>query len=141
MWIAAHDATIANGTMHIIPDIFRQELEHKRDPMSDHHIRCWPDETKEVAIELPAGGVLFFCYGTPHCTKANRTNKERAGLAFHFLHEDVARTSPQKDNLTAENRQYHPYITGPKATGGVKEYGVKVQGTWEKEVEEALAEV
>src|SRR5688500_7282939 len=63
MWIAAHDATIANGTMHVIPGSFREKLEHKRDPFSDHHIRCWPDESKEVPIELPAGGVLFFCYG------------------------------------------------------------------------------
>lgn len=132
MWIAAHDATIANGTMHVIPGAFHEKLEHQRDPNSDHHIRCWPDESKEVAIELPAGGVLFFCYGTPHCTKANRTDRERAGVAFHFLRADYAQT-----NLIEEGRDYRPYLSGTKASGGVKEYGVKVAGTWEAEVASA----
>lgn len=134
MWIAAHDATIANGTLHVIPSAWREPLEHGRDPMSDHHIRCWPGEaeSRAVPVELPAGGVVFFCYGTPHCTKANRTDRERAGVAFHFLHADYA-----KDDLLADDRDYRPYLTGSKATGGVKEYGVKVAGTWESEVAKA----
>jgi len=101
--------------------------------MSDHHIRCFPDESKEVPIEIPAGSAIFFCYGTPHSTKANTTDKERAGLAFHFLHVDYA-----KKDLVEDGRDYRPYITGPRATGGLKEYGVKIEGTWEKEVERAL---
>jgi phytanoyl-CoA hydroxylase len=135
MWIAAHDATVANGTMHVIPRSFLEKYEHKRDPFSDHHIRCWPPEEKEAAIELPAGGVLFFCYGTAHCTKKNSTDKERAGLAFHFLHAEYA-----TDDLIAADRDYRPYITGPKATGGMREYGVQVAGTWDQEVEHAAEE-
>ncbi len=135
MWIAAHDATIANGTMHVVPGVFREQFEHKRDPFSDHHIRCWPPEEREMPIELPAGGVLFFCYGTPHCTKGNKTNNERAGVAFHFLHADYA-----KDDLIADDRDYRPYLTGPKATGGQREYGTKIAGTWDKEVQKAAAQ-
>ncbi len=137
MWIAAHDATIANGTLHVIPGVFREKFEHKRDPMSDHHIRCWPDDSKEVPVELPAGGVVFFCYGTPHCTKANRTDKERAGVAYHFLHEDMVKGSDYEKSF-ADQTDYHPYLTGPKATGGVREYGVKVSGTWNDEVDKAV---
>ena len=133
MWIAAHDATIANGTMHVIPGSFKEQYEHARDPMSDHHIRCSPDESRQVPIELPAGGVLFFCYGTAHCTKANTTARERAGLAFHFLHADYANL-----DLVADQRNERPYITGPKATGGLREYGEKVIGTWDAEVGKAL---
>jgi ectoine hydroxylase-related dioxygenase (phytanoyl-CoA dioxygenase family) len=108
--------------------------------MSDHHIRCYPpDESKAVACEVKAGGVVFFCYGTPHCTRGNRTDKDRAGFAYHFLHESVAGSSSQGPALTKPDRDYHPYLTGPNATGGLKEYGVKVAGTWRSEIDKALA--
>ena len=48
MWIAVHDATVANGTMELLPDMFNEKLEHERDPNSDHHIRCYPDESTAV---------------------------------------------------------------------------------------------
>lgn len=135
MWIAVHDATVANGTMHFIPGVFREALPHARDPMSDHHIRCWPDESQEVPVELPAGGVAFFCYGTPHCTKRNTTNRDRAGAAFHFLHTEFV---PDRDGLIADDRNCRPYLTGPRATGGLKEYGTTVAGTWPMEVGKML---
>jgi ectoine hydroxylase-related dioxygenase (phytanoyl-CoA dioxygenase family) len=45
-------------------------------------------EDEAVAIELPAGGAAFFNYGIAHSTKPNTTERERAGLASHFLHAD-----------------------------------------------------
>src|SRR5262249_15142875 len=42
-------------------------------------------------------------------------------------------------DLIAPDRDYRPYLTGPEATGGLREYGVEVAGTWEREVERALA--
>lgn len=131
MWIAVHDATIENGTMQVIPESYRGLYEHNRDPYSDHHIRCYPPEEKAVTVELPAGGVLFFCYGTAHCTGPNRTDRGRAGVAFHFLHADYA-----QKNLIEEGRDYRPYITGPQATGGMAEYGEKID--WDVEVKSAL---
>jgi len=133
MWIAVHDATLANGTLHVIPGSFREQYEHSRDPYSDHHIRCYPPEDRAVACELPAGGVAFFCYGTAHCTKANTTDTERAGVAFHFLRADYA-----PENLIVRDPHYHPHLTGPLASGGEREYGVRVAGTWEQEVQRAL---
>jgi phytanoyl-CoA hydroxylase len=133
MWIAAHDATVENGTLHVIPGSFREAYEHSRDPYSDHHIRCYPPEEKAVPVELPAGGVVFFCYGTAHSTGPNRTDRDRAGVAFHFLNGDYAH-----DDLVAPDRDYRPYLTGPDATGGKREYGVAVSGAWGAEVERAL---
>lgn len=138
MWIAVHDATLANGTMRIIPGAFNRELPHSRDPMSDHHIRCYPEESQAAPCEIKAGGVVFFCYGTPHCTGANQTDKDRAGFAYHFLHESVAASSSQGESLTKPDRDYHPYLSGSQATGGLKEYGVKVAGSWQDEIARAL---
>lgn len=134
MWIAVHNATVANGTLHVIPRAFRETLPHNRDPFSDHHIRCYPDESQAVPVELEAGGVVFFCYGTPHCTLANQTDRERAGVAYHFLRSDFAAA-----DLKTEDRDYRPQLTGPDATGGRAEYGEVVAGTWEQEVERTLA--
>ncbi len=129
MWTAVHDATVANGTLHVIPGSFRTEYEHSRDPESNHHIRCYPPEEQAIPIELPAGGVVFFCYGTVHCTLGNNTANERAGLALHFLNADY---------VNMDNRrgfEIKPYLTGPLATGGLKEYGVKVEDTWNEQVD------
>jgi phytanoyl-CoA hydroxylase len=135
MWIAVDEATAANGTMRVIPGSFREAYEHSRDPDSDHHIRCYPDEDKAVTVELPPGGVLFFCYGTAHATGPNRTDKDRAGVAYHFLNADYAQAS-----IFGDERNPVPYLTGPQATGGEREYGVRVEGTWESEVERVLRE-
>ncbi|MEE2995154.1 MAG: phytanoyl-CoA dioxygenase family protein [Gemmatimonadota bacterium] len=134
MWVAVHDATVANGTIRVVPESYKIAYEHSRDPYSDHHIRCYPPEERAETIELEAGGALFFCYGTAHCTGQNKTEKERAGIAFHFLHTDYA----QKD-LIEDGRDYRPYVTGPHATGGKAEYGIHVESAWEDEVEKALA--
>jgi ectoine hydroxylase-related dioxygenase (phytanoyl-CoA dioxygenase family) len=132
MWIAVHDATIANGTIEVIPNMTTQKLEHSRDPNSDHHIRCYPDETHATPIELPAGGAAFFAYGTPHCTRANNTDNDRAGLAYHFFHESQLAGAGQQVTIGTK-------LTGPDATGGMKEYGVDLRGQWEEFVEKALA--
>ncbi len=133
MWIAVHDATLKNGTMQVIPGSYQTPYKHSRDPYSDHHIRCYPPEEQAECVELKAGGALFFCYGTAHCTGHNQTDKPRAGIAFHFLHADYAPA-----HLISDDRDYRPYITGPRATGGLEEYGIRVDGTWESEVETAL---
>jgi phytanoyl-CoA hydroxylase len=101
LWTAVHDATLANGTLSVIPCAFSEPLPHERDGFSDHHIRCWPDETQAIPVEIKAGGAIFFCYGTPHATGANTTETERAGVALHFIHTDqsgVARSGfePEK---------------------------------------------
>lgn len=134
VWSALHDANAANGTIRLIPGSHREVYEHSRDPESDHHIRCYPPEERAVLAELPAGGVAFFCYGVAHATGPNRTDKERAGLALHFLRTDYAPAE-----LIADDRNERPHLTGPRATGGLKEYGAVIAGTWEREVERVLA--
>ncbi len=128
LWTAVHEATAANGTMRVIPGSFRTQYEHSRDPDSDHHVRCYPPEEEAVLVELPAGGALFFAYGVAHATGANTTDRERAGMALHFLTESAAGAAHGMEGGS------HPHLSGLKATGGLREYGVRVAGTWEEQV-------
>jgi phytanoyl-CoA hydroxylase len=136
MWIAIHEATRENGTLKVIPGSHRRAFDHERDPDSDHHIRCYPSEEEAVHAELKPGGVIFFCYGTAHATGSNTTDRDRAGVAYHFLNGGSA-----PDTLEIGVEGGLPYVTGPNATGGLREYGVQVDGTWENEVDRVLAEL
>jgi ectoine hydroxylase-related dioxygenase (phytanoyl-CoA dioxygenase family) len=133
LWTAVHDATIANGTLRVIPGAYGDKLEHSRDPDSDHHIRCYPDESQAVPLEIGAGGALFFCYGTPHATGGNTTDHERAGVALHFMNADQNGTA--RGGFEVAKR---PFLTGPDATGGETEYGTRIAGTWDSEVQRVL---
>lgn len=130
MWTAVHDATIANGTIRLIPGSHNSVLEHTRDPQSDHHIRCYPAETKAMPVELKAGGAVFFCYGLAHATGANTTDRDRAGAAFHFLNQ--AATGP--DYFSTQSGVYHPVLTGPESDDGLSVYGTSMAGSWENAV-------
>ena len=88
MWIAVHDGDIANGTLKVVPGAFNEELPHSRDPASDHHIHTELDESRAVHCELEAGGVVFFCFGTPHATGDNRSDDRRVGVGIHFINQD-----------------------------------------------------
>ena len=130
MWVAVHDATAANGTLRLIPGSHRRSYAHERDPYSDHHIHCSPPEDEALAVEVEAGGVVFFCYGVAHSTGDNATEEERAGMAFHFLHGDFAAV-----DLVDPGRDHRPWITGPQASGGLREYGVALgSGAFDAEV-------
>jgi phytanoyl-CoA hydroxylase len=127
LWTAVHDATVANGTIKVIPRRFAEQIPHERDPESDHHIRCYPDESEAINVELPAGGVVFFCYGTPHATGGNATDKERAGVALHFIRANQSGTA-----LGGFEIGKRPYLTGPEAQGGAEVYGKDMREAWEK---------
>jgi phytanoyl-CoA hydroxylase len=134
MWIAVHDATRENGTISVIPDSFAETLEHTRDSGSNHHVRCYPPEDQAVHLELEAGGVAFFCYGTPHATWANTTDKDRAGVAYHFLREDFI-----PEDYSDRLKESMACLTGDDASDGTKEYGAPVRATLADEVEKVLA--
>jgi hypothetical protein len=59
------------------------------------------------------------------------------GVAFHFVHAASFAEDRQIGDKPTDG--YSPILTGPEATGGVREYGVQVAGTWEGEVEKALS--
>ena len=107
--------------MQLIPGLHLQKFEHQRDPFSDHHIRCNPPEEQALTIEIKAGGVIFFYYGVPHQTGPNLSERSRAGLAYHYIHQDCI--TEQVHRFPNRCR----YMTGTKASGGKNEYGMEVE--------------
>ena len=130
MWIALHDASRENGTMKVIPGQFRVKHPHTRDPDSDHHIRMDADEARAVHCEMKAGGVVFFCYGTPHATGANPSDHARCGVGIHFMNTDEG-----PEHLTEGSRaEGNVHMTGPLADNGQTEFGRDMTGAWDREV-------
>lgn len=129
MWVALHDAHLENGTLHVIPNSHLRTFAHERDPGSDHHIHMVVDDAEAVPVILPAGGAVFFNYGIAHATKRNNTDRERAGLAYHFLNAESVSVTRMTENAV--------HIAGPQASGGVAEYGEAVDGSWRTEVARA----
>jgi len=128
MWVAVHDANIANGTMHVVPKSYNSMRVHERDLGSDHHITCVVDESKDtvVPVVMKAGGVLFFNYGIAHCTKGNTTDHERAGLALHFL-----KSKYRKGIGGGSSEKRHPSLSGVDYDGGKTAWGKSLEGAWE----------
>jgi ectoine hydroxylase-related dioxygenase (phytanoyl-CoA dioxygenase family) len=128
MWIALHDATVENGTMHIVPRSHKKSYGHDRDPGSNHHIHCEIDEEKETVVPavMDAGGVLFFNFGIAHCTRTNNSESERAGLALHFIHTSLLDTVRGKDN--------RPFLSGSRYSRGRNEFGKDMEKAWTEQV-------
>ena len=133
MWVAIDDATRENGTLKVIPRVFDTRFEHFPDPHSDHHIRMAADDAQAIHCELPAGGVVFFCYGTPHATGPNLTAQSRTGVGLHFLNANyVNREGVAQEEFNCVQ------LTGADADGGESKYGTDLRGTWGESVESVL---
>lgn len=132
MWIAVDDATKANGTLKVIPNAYQKRYEHFKDPDSDHHIRMTADDADAVHCELEAGGVVFFCYGTPHATGPNPTASDRTGVGIHFLNSDYL-----TNELGGGKRgEYVVPMSGPELQ---ESKFAKYVGRWEEVVRKTLS--
>ncbi len=97
IWIALHPATIANGTMHVIPGSHRQASAHLPCAGTAYLKEAQDvDQAQAVAIELPPGGALLFNNAVLHCTKDNRSGQPRAAVAVHYAHASQCRERPEQ---------------------------------------------
>ena len=84
VWIALDDSTIENGCMHVLPG------GHTLGALKHHHtVDCEIlsdriEKDRAVAVELKAGGVMYFSAMLPHQTPPNRTADRRRALQFQY---------------------------------------------------------
>ena len=134
MWIAIDDANRENGTLKVVPRAFGTQHKHFRDPQSSHHIRMQALDDEAVHCELKAGGVVFFCYGTPHATGPNLTNSTRTGVGLHFVNADYI-----NPDGVAQEQPNQIQLTGKGADGGMAKYGLDLRGSWDAELEKVMS--
>ncbi len=86
-WQAIDDATIENGCLWIIPGSHRGGLLKHDQPgqKSDSRQVKDVDETNAIALEMPAGSVLWFHSNLLHKSIANKTTGFRRCYVTHYL--------------------------------------------------------
>lgn len=102
-WLALDDATAENGCMHVLPGWHRKGgFKH----VHEEDCKIAPDRLRDiqpVAVELPAGGAMFFSSMLPHQTPPNRSNRPRRALQFHYRALSTREVQPEEyDRVFAE---------------------------------------
>ncbi len=98
IWIALDEATPENGCMQVI------EGAHREGPRVHFMRRDWQICDSEiarlprVAIPMKAGGCLLFDALLPHGTPANRTDRQRWAVQFHYISPE-SRETEDEDRL------------------------------------------
>ena len=84
-WLTLDDVDVANGAMHVLPGSHRQAVEHPQRGGILLDAGDVIDTSGAVAVELPAGGVMFHHCQTFHYTPPNRTDRQRRAFAMHYM--------------------------------------------------------
>jgi phytanoyl-CoA hydroxylase len=97
VWIALDEATLENGCM-----VFRPGG-HRDGPIPHFNRRDWQicdteflGRTGAVATPIPRGGCLIFDGLTPHGTPANRSDKRRRAVQFHYVLKGTPRVETEE---------------------------------------------
>ncbi|MDE0609598.1 MAG: phytanoyl-CoA dioxygenase family protein [Anaerolineaceae bacterium] len=92
----------------------------------------WHQDIACFRIPDPLGGTAMWT-AMHDATVANKTDSDRAGIAHHFVNRSMKDIRWRKKKLS-EN----PWLSGPEASCAEREYGERISGTWEREVERLL---
>lgn len=120
VWVPLGDATLANGTVWVVPGGHRRgTLAHW---VTDLGQRCLPETTDgAVAVEVPAGSVVAFSSLTPHRTGPNTTDDVRSAYILQYapdgaevLEGDPA-TPPTRRIPCRDPARQHPIVVAGEA--------------------------
>jgi ectoine hydroxylase-related dioxygenase (phytanoyl-CoA dioxygenase family) len=88
-WCPLDDATLANGTVRVVPGSHRRGvLSHERQP-GTNDIAIEVDEAQAVALEVSAGSVVAFSSRMLHATGANQTDRARRVYLAQYTPEVI----------------------------------------------------
>lgn len=102
-WIALEDADRENGCLLVDPagpgplrERYTVDWETRTGSLEVLDDTPWPDDGAGLALEVPAGSVVFFGDHLPHGSTANRSARSRRALTFHTA--DAARSHWSEGN-------------------------------------------
>ncbi len=106
-WLALDDATLENGCMCFIPGSHQQGLwPHTRNDQRTMKLEG-VDESKMVAVPVPAGGCEFHNSLTVHATSENKTPNRRRAIAMSYMSARSRDTrDPQKRYPLLRGQEY-----------------------------------
>ena len=107
-WLAFDAATVDSGCMRVLPRHHDRLREHEA-VGSAGYVMTGADESREVALELAPGQLMFHHGATPHRTLANSTDCQRQAMAIHYMD---ARARPLGDGREAEPADNMPIVRG-----------------------------
>ncbi|MDA0321558.1 MAG: phytanoyl-CoA dioxygenase family protein [Verrucomicrobia bacterium] len=85
-WTTLDDVDVNNGAMQVIPGSHLSPVVHEQSDQTNALLDLQGvDESKAVAIDLPAGGCMFHHCQTLHYTAPNSTERQRRAFIMHFM--------------------------------------------------------
>lgn len=90
-WIALDDAFIDNGCLWILPgshrdgQIYPQKAHHNNEEYDAMNMAYGFDDSKQIAVEVKKGSVVFFNGYLLHRSQKNRSDQYRRVLVSHYM--------------------------------------------------------
>ena len=85
-WTTLDDVDVNNGAMQVIPGSHLSPVVHEQSDQTNALLDLQGvNESKAVAIDLPAGGCMFHHCQTLHYTAPNSTERQRRAFIMHFM--------------------------------------------------------
>lgn len=88
-WCTLDDATIANGTVRVVPGSHRGGIRPHDRQKASNDLALAVDERDAVALEVPAGSIVAFSSQTLHATGSNETDRPRRVYLAQFTPEVI----------------------------------------------------
>jgi ectoine hydroxylase-related dioxygenase (phytanoyl-CoA dioxygenase family) len=97
------DATRANGCLQVLPGRHRAKpMSHSRNGYFQGRITDPVDDSQAVALEAPAGSVIFMHCLTPHSSAANTSGQARRTLILSYRASDAYPVYAGEGTVAAE---------------------------------------
>lgn len=88
-WCTLDDATVANGTVRVVPGSHRGGLRPHARLAGSNDLALAVDEAEAVAVEVPAGSIVAFSSQTLHATGSNQTERPRRVYLAQYTPEVI----------------------------------------------------
>ena len=83
-WLTLDDVVKENGAMQVIPGSHLKPARHEK-TSTERLIETQVDDSKALAVDLPAGGCMIHHCQTLHYTQPNTTSRQRRAYAIHYM--------------------------------------------------------